>query len=110
MSMTIAQTNIASNVGREVKDGEVAIVPVDGAVATDATAPFAIRAFNGKGETRRWNPERITLVLDHSAPAPDELVAILHRLMREFASETGSRLYEVGEGICHQLMIGNGRV
>ncbi len=105
MGQTIAEKIISRHVGRPVAANEIAIVPIDGAMATDATAPLAIRAFREMGGRTLWNPERVALVLDHAAPAPNEQIGNLHALMRAFARETGCTLYDVGEGICHQLMI-----
>lgn len=108
MPLTLAEQIISAHAGREVRANEIAVVHVDGAMATDATAPFAIRAFREMGGARLWDPARFALVIDHAAPAPNERVANLHRLMREFARETGCMLYDIGEGICHQLMAENG--
>jgi len=113
MPQTLAEKIISAHAGREVSANEIAIVHVDGAMATDATAPFAIRAFRAMGGVRLWeaarrDAKRFALVIDHAAPAPNERVANLHRLMREFARETGCTLYDVGEGICHQLMAEHG--
>lgn len=108
MPLTLAEKIISAHAGRDVRANEIAVVRVDGAMATDATAPFAIRAFREMGGTRLWDPARFALVIDHAAPAPNERVANLHRLMREFARETGCVLYDIGEGICHQLMAENG--
>jgi len=60
------------------------------------------------GGQKLWDAARFSLIIDHASPAPNERVANLHRLMREFAAETGCVFYEVGEGICHQLMAENG--
>ncbi|UCH26721.1 MAG: 3-isopropylmalate dehydratase large subunit [Trueperaceae bacterium] len=110
MGQTIAEKIISRHAGATVQAGDIAVVDVDGTMATDATAPFAIRAFREMGGTGLWDPERVSLVLDHATPAPNERVGNLHRLMREFASETGCTLYDVGEGICHQLMVEKGHV
>lgn len=109
MGQTTAEKIIGQHVGRVVRPGEIVIVPVDGAMATDATAPFAIRAFREMGGSKLWEAERMALVLDHATPAPNERVANLHQILRDFAREMGCRLYEVGEGICHQLMVEDGR-
>lgn len=110
MPQTIAEQILSRHAGRRVRAGDIVIVPVDGVMATDATAPMAIRAFREMGGRRPWDPARTFLVIDHAAPAPNETVANLHRLMRDFARESGCRLYDVGEGICHQLMVENGHV
>lgn len=110
MNQTVAEKIISKHAGRLVAAGEIAIVEVDGAMATDATAPFTIQAFEGMGGRRLWDPQRTFLVIDHAAPAPNEHIGNLHQMMRKFCRQTGSRLYDVGEGICHQLMVENGHV
>ena len=110
MNQTVAEKIISAHAGRNVKAGEIAVVQVDGAMATDSTAPLAIQAFEKMGGKRLWEPERVSLVIDHAAPAPNERIANLHKMMRSFSERMGCRLYDVGEGICHQLMVENGHV
>ncbi len=110
MGQTISEKIISRQAGQAVQAGEIAIVRVDGVMATDATAPLAIRAFRAMNGRTLWDNQRVSLVIDHAAPAPNETVANLHKLMRDFAAEMGCRLYDVGEGICHQLMVENGHV
>lgn len=105
MAQTVAEKIISNHSGSTVQAGDIAIVNVDGVMATDATAPFAIRAFRELEGERLWDPSRVSLVLDHATPAPNERVANLHGLMRDFARAMGCKLYDVGEGICHQLMV-----
>lgn len=110
MGQTIAEKIISKHVGQSVMAGDLVIVPVDGAMATDSTAPLAIKAFLKMGGKRLWDPSKMALILDHATPAPNERVANLHQLMREFSREMGCQLYDVGEGICHQLMVDEGWV
>ncbi len=110
MAQTVAEKIISAHAGFVVAAGELAVVTVDGAMATDATAPFAIRAFERMGGQRLWDPQKVAWVIDHAAPAPNEGVANLHRMMREFHERMGGTFYDVGEGICHQLMVENGHV
>lgn len=110
MNQTISEKIISRHVGRTLRAGETGIARVDGVMATDATAPFAIQAFQRMGGKRVWDSTRVFLVIDHASPAPNETAANLHKLMREFAAEMGCRLYDVGEGICHQLMVENEHV
>lgn len=107
---TTAEKIISAHTGKRVYANELAIVRVDGAMATDATAPLAIQAFREMGGKRLWDAQRLSLILDHAAPAPNERVGNLHRLMRDFAAEMGCHFYDVGAGICHQLMVENGHV
>ena len=110
MGQTVSEKIISNHVGHPVHAGDIVVVPVDGAMATDATAPFAIRAFEAMGGTQLWDHEKVTLVIDHASPAPNERVANLHTLMRSFAEDMGCRLYDVGQGICHQLIVENDHI
>lgn len=110
MKQTVSEKIISRHAGAPVEAGQIAVVPVDGVMATDATAPFAIKAFEEMGGQRLWDPERVSWVIDHASPAPNERVANLHRLMRDFAGRLGGHFYDVGEGICHQLMVENDHV
>jgi 3-isopropylmalate/(R)-2-methylmalate dehydratase large subunit len=71
---------------------------------------LAIQAFREMGGTKLWDKERVSLILDHATPAPNERIGNLHKLLREFAAETGCHFYDIGEGICHQLMVENTHV
>ncbi|MBI3164725.1 MAG: 3-isopropylmalate dehydratase large subunit [Chloroflexi bacterium] len=110
MKQTISEKNLSQHAGKPVKAGDIAIVRVDGVMATDATAPFAIKAFRQMGGKKLWDVERVSLIIDHASPAPNETVANLHKLMRDFSAEMGCRLYDIGEGICHQLMVEDAHV
>ncbi|MFN4146420.1 MAG: 3-isopropylmalate dehydratase large subunit [Runella sp.] len=102
---TITEKIISAHAGQAVYADQLAIVEVDGIMATDTTAPMAIKAFEQMGGQRVWNPQKMWLVIDHAAPAPNERIGNLHKLMRDFASQQGIKLYDVGEGICHQIMV-----
>lgn len=110
MRQTVVEKIISDHSERAVTAGEIAIVNVDGAMATDATAPFAIQAFDKMGGQQLWDPRRVSLVIDHASPAPNERVGNLHQMMRTFSERTGCRLYDIGAGICHQLMVEDGHV
>ena len=105
MGQTVAEKIISRHSGRDVYAGDLTIVDVDGVMASDTTAPLTIRAFQDMGGEQVWDSSKVTFVIDHASPPPNELIANLHVLMRKFAREQNIRLYDVGEGICHQLMI-----
>ena len=110
MGLTIVEKILGAKLGREVSPGQYIFIPVDGAMASDTTAPQMIRSFQEMGGRRVWDPSRLALVLDHASPAPNESVARLHQMIRAFAKEQGAKLYETGAGICHHLMIDHGHV
>jgi 3-isopropylmalate/(R)-2-methylmalate dehydratase large subunit len=108
MGRTLAEKIISAHTDRPVFAGELVVARVDAAMASDTTAPMAIRAFESMGGRQVWDPQRCVLVIDHAAPAPNERIANLHAMMREFARRQGCVLFEAGEGICHQLMLEHG--
>lgn len=101
---TLTEKIFESHLNREPKIGEVVIVDVDFAMGQDGTSPLAIQKFYEMGGKRVLNPDRIALVIDHGAPSPTEGFSNLHKLMRDFCYEQGIRLFDVGSGICHQLI------
>jgi len=105
MGQTISEKILSAHAGYDVKAGELAIVNVDSAMASDTTAPLTLKAFKEMGGTTPWNSEKTIFVIDHASPAPNERIANLHKLMREFARKTNSVLYDEGVGICHQIMV-----
>lgn len=107
MGQTISEKIISNHVGRKVYAGELVISDVDGAMASDTTGPLTIKAFREMGGKKVFNPDKCALIIDHAAPSPNERIANLHKMMRDFAKEQGMRLFEIGEGICHQVMVEN---
>ncbi|WP_298487460.1 3-isopropylmalate dehydratase large subunit [uncultured Maribacter sp.] len=107
MGQTISEKIISNHVGRKVFAGELVISKVDGCMASDTTGPLTIKAFKEMGGTKVFNPDKCALIIDHAAPSPNERIANLHKMMRDFAKEQGMRLFEIGEGICHQVMVEN---
>jgi 3-isopropylmalate/(R)-2-methylmalate dehydratase large subunit len=110
LGKTIAEKIFARAAGREVAAGDLVVARVDYIMGQDGTAPLAISAFYELGGVRPADPDRIAFVIDHSAPSPNEGVSALHKLMREFAREHGITLYDVGDGVCHQVIPESGRV
>jgi len=110
LGQTIIEKILSSHSGKSVRAGEIVVAQVDYIMGQDGTAPLAIQAFNEMGGKAVFDREKVAFVIDHSAPSPNEGVSALHKLMREFAKEKGFRLYDVGEGVCHQLIPESGRV
>ena len=107
---TISEKIFSAHTGRDVAAGDIVVAEVDFVMAQDGTAPLAIRSFEEMKVGQVKHPERVAFFIDHNAPSPLESVSRLHQGMRDFAAEYGIRLYDVGEGVCHQLMIEKGLV
>ena len=110
MAQTLAEKILSAHAGRPLAAGDLAVCRVDRVMATDTTAPLALQAFEAMGGETPWDPDRVVLVIDHASPAPNERIANLHKLMRQFAARTGCRLYDVGSGIGHHVMLDEGLV
>ncbi|TAE38103.1 MAG: 3-isopropylmalate dehydratase large subunit [Runella slithyformis] len=107
---TITEKILSAHAGKAVYADELTIVKVDGIMASDTTAPMAIKAFREMGGQRVFSKEKTIMVIDHASPAPNERIGNLHKFMREFVNEQDCVLYDVGEGICHQLVVENAHV
>ena len=110
MGKTIAEKILSKKSGQDALANDIVVADVDFRMGQDGTSPLAIRAYQAMKGEDICSPERAALVIDHSAPSPLEGVSALHTLMREFAQEKGIRLYDIGEGVCHQLIPEKGHV
>jgi len=110
LGQTIIEKILSSHSGQEARANEIVVARVDYVMGQDGTAPLAIRAFNEMGGSRVFDPECVAFVIDHSAPSPNEGVSALHKMMREFVREKGFRLFDIGEGVCHQVVPESGVV
>ncbi len=110
MGKTISEKILSVHSGKDVYSGDIVIADIDYAMSQDGTTPLAIRAFEAMEAKGVWNPKKISFVIDHSAPSPNERVSQLHKMMREFSGEHGVNLYDIGCGVCHQLMPERGHV
>ncbi len=102
MEGTMTGKILSSKLGRGVEPGEHIVVDVDLVYAHDGTAPLAIDVLESLGlDTVSGN---VVFTVDHAAPAPHAEAAALHIQMRTFASRHGIRVFDVGNGISHQVI------
>jgi 3-isopropylmalate/(R)-2-methylmalate dehydratase large subunit len=110
LGKTIAEKILSNKSGQDAFANDIVVADVDFRMGQDGTSPLAIRAYQAMKGEDICSPEGAALVIDHSAPSPLEGVSALHTLMREFAQEKGIRLYDIGDGVCHQLIPEKGHV
>lgn len=108
MGKTISEKILGAHSGTDASAGEIVIAELDYMMAQDGTAPLAIRSFEGMEHGKVAYPEKVALCIDHSAPSPLRSVSELHDIMRRFAARYGLELNDVGEGVCHQVMLDRG--
>jgi 3-isopropylmalate/(R)-2-methylmalate dehydratase large subunit len=104
MSKTLAEKILGLKSHGGAEAGDIVIADVDWAFVQDTTGPLTTRQFQRSGFEALASPERTIIFLDHAAPSPAQQLSNDHILLRRFAEEMGCRIYEVGDGICHQLI------
>jgi 3-isopropylmalate/(R)-2-methylmalate dehydratase large subunit len=107
MGKTLAEKILSLKSHGEAEAGDVVIADVDLAFVHDTTGPLTVRQFKESGFEALARPQQTIIFLDHAAPSPARQLSDDHILLRGFGGETGCRIYDVGEGICHQLVAEN---
>lgn len=105
MGSTISEKILARHANvDEVKAGDVVVCAVDYAMMTDTRSVNAIQMIGKLGSKNLSFASQTALVMDHYSPPPNAEAAQIHSKMRTFAHETGTKLYDIGDGICHQVL------
>lgn len=109
-ALTISEKILAAHSGRDVRAGDIVISDVDTVVGTDGSGPMAIDYFERMGATSLFDPSRVFFSLDHYAPPDTDATRAFHQRIRDFAARHGATVFDVGEGISHQVMVERGLV
>jgi len=107
---TISEKIIGNHAGQEVEARDIVLAELDFMMGQDGTSPLTINALEKMGIEKPYDSNRVAFVIDHSAPSPLEGVSTLHSMMRQYARNKGIKLYDIGRGVCHQLMPEQGHV
>lgn len=111
MAQTIVEKILSAHAQLDqCKPGDFVVADIDFAMLTDARAPGAMKAVARMQEAPLHFVSKTALVLDHYSPPPHLEAAQIHGKMRAFAQQTGAQIYDIGEGICHQLLPEKGHV
>jgi 3-isopropylmalate/(R)-2-methylmalate dehydratase large subunit len=110
MPRTIAEKILGAHAGHDVSAGDIVVADLDFTMGQDGTSMMIIDELERLGAQQVFDPQRFAMVLDHSAPSPVAGTSRIHAKMRRAAERYGSILYEIGEGICHQLVPEHGHV
>jgi len=105
MGKTLAEKILSQNSGSDARAGDIVIAKVDLAFLQDGTAPLALRQLAASGLEQVANPKRVVFFIDHASPSPTPELANDHVLIRAFAVKNGAQLCDIGEGICHQIVV-----
>jgi 3-isopropylmalate/(R)-2-methylmalate dehydratase large subunit len=114
MGHTIAEKILGAHAGVTAKAGDIVVADVDFAMMHDARAGNGLKMVEklvaGRESGVLPYASRAALVADHYSPPPNPEAANTHVAMRAFADRYGAIMYDVGDGICHQVLPENGHV
>jgi len=102
---TISEKILSAQSGTDARAGDVVVCDVDFILGTDASAPMAIDYFEKMGGTRVRDPKKMFFALDHYSPPVSPATRRFHERVKTFAAQNGILVYDVGEGISHQIAV-----
>lgn len=110
MPKTIVEKILSGHAGKDLHAGDFAVCNVDFCFGQDGTSSIIIDRIKELGVKKLENADRFCMVIDHSAPSPNQGVSAVHKKMRQFSREYSCRIYDIGCGICHQVIPEAGHV
>ncbi|MBT3223964.1 MAG: 3-isopropylmalate dehydratase large subunit, partial [Proteobacteria bacterium] len=107
---TFAENVLARASGHtKVQPAQIVVVKPAHLLTHDNTAAIIGKIAPELDQYGVCSPDFSIIVLDHVAPAASEKTATNHKKVREFVKRFGlNHFYDVGEGICHQVVVENG--
>ena len=104
MRQTIAEKILSEHCGRRAKAGEIVVANIDFCFGQDGTSGMIIDSFRNLGVDSVLDKDMFCMVIDHSAPSPNIGVSAIHDKIRDFSREQGVRVFDIGSGVCHQVI------
>lgn len=108
IAQTIAEKILSRHSGKTLAAGDFAVCKVDFTFGQDGTSSIIIDRIKELGVNKLKT--EYCMVIDHSAPSPSEGVSRVHKKMRDFAKIFGTEIFDIGCGICHQVIPESGKV
>jgi methanogen homoaconitase large subunit len=109
MGQTFSEQILSHAAGRTVQAGEFVVVEPDVVMSHDSLTPSIIKIMQQElGVENVKHPERLVMVFDHVSPPSTVATADSQNLVRKFAREQHVKLFDVGRGICHQVLVEEG--
>ncbi len=108
MGKTIAEKILSAHAGRNLKAGDFAVCKIDFTFGQDGTSSIIIDRVKELG--LKSFKTKFCAVIDHSAPSPSEGVSRVHKKMREFSKAYAVELFDIGCGVCHQVIPESGQI
>jgi methanogen homoaconitase large subunit len=112
MAQTLAEKIVSHWSDRAVFAGDLTVAEVSMVMSHDSIAPNVIKVLTEDLEVQSvFDSQRVALFIDHVAPACNPSTADGQAIVRRFARDQGiDKLFDVGQGVCHELMVVEGFV
>jgi len=110
MGKTIVEKIFSGHSNKDAKAGDVVVANIDFCFGQDGTSMLVIDAFRNLGAKKVFNKDKFRMVIDHSSPSPSIGVSEVHKKMRNFAKEHDLEIFDIGCGVCHQVIPESGLV
>lgn len=110
MGKTIIEKILSDHAGKALRAGDFALCEVDFCFGQDGTSSIIIDRIREMSVEKLVNKDKFCMVIDHSSPSPNMGVSAVHKKMREFAGEFGLKVYDIGCGVCHEVIPAGGEV
>ncbi len=105
--LTLSEQILSHASGAEVRAGDLVVVEVDRCMCHDSLTPEVIDVLSDTLQVARiHDPQRVAVIMDHVVPAATVQTANAQVRTRRWVAEQGiPHFYDVGAGVCHQVMI-----
>lgn len=110
MGKTIIEKILSAHAAKDLKAGDFALCNVDFCFGQDGTSGIIIDRIKALGVKNLVNKNKFCMVIDHSSPSPNMGVSAVHKKMRDFAKEFKLKVYDIGCGVCHEVVPADGNV
>jgi len=106
---TIAEAVLSAHSGKDCRAADIVIASVDFCMSQDGTSTMMFRELDSLGFESPKTKNGMAVVIDHNSPCPSVDVAKIHSTIRKFTAAHSIPLFDVGEGVCHQLIPEGGK-
>lgn len=104
MKQTIAEKILSAHCHKRLKAKDAAVCAVDFCFSQDGTSELVIDSLRSLGKKKVFDPKKFCITIDHSAPSPRQAISNIHQKLRDFSQKQGTLLFDVGCGVCHQVI------
>ena len=110
MGHTIAERILSNHAGKDLRRGDIGVCKVDFCFGQDGTSSIIIDSFKKLEKKKIFDKANFCIVIDHNSPSPNIGTSAIHKKIRRFARDYKFKLYDIGEGVCHELVPAMGHV